>query len=64
MYSEEPSYGCRGDPENVRRKFALESKRWNFERNADFDRLFGDKLVALKLVTEEERAVLTGKGKA
>jgi ubiquitin-protein ligase len=31
MYSEEPSYGCRNDPESVRRQYAENSKKFNFQ---------------------------------
>jgi hypothetical protein len=63
MYSEEPSYGCRSDSEATRRQFAQESKKFNFEKIDNFDRLFGDKLLAINKITAEERQQLLGKGK-
>jgi ubiquitin-conjugating enzyme E2 J2 len=44
MYTEEPSFGCRTDSEEDRRKFARQSRQFNL-KNTQFVSLFAHKLV-------------------
>jgi len=41
MHSNEPSYGCKSDPSDMRKKNARDSLSWNME-NDTFKRLFGE----------------------
>lgn len=51
MYSEEPSYGCSTDPDDLRKEYAKNSLDYN-KANDKFVNLFGEKLIQINIISK------------